>query len=206
MDVAGVIVGSIALLLALLSLAVPGYQLQRYFRFRKPLFKIEKAWLEVSRLPPPNEREVFVGPGKIVLNARGATRPIFLREYEVFSFRPDGERGRVGGGSGQALRVELPPEQWTRLELDLIVGFGLGELDEIPRKREVEVYLKSPEEPFRVLVPLELTRRKNQYVLDDYKELRRNALRTYSRNESRVLRWIRRLLEKVRWPKGSAAR
>lgn len=192
MDIAGVIIGSIALLLSLFASVVPGVRLVRYFRFRKPVFKIRDAQLDVRRVPPESEGHVLAGPGHIVLDVRGASQPMLLREYEVFAFqRLEGESPGGVGLTGPEINVQLPPEKWVTVRLEVELGYIVGKHDDIPRTFELEAYIKSPEEVFVVTVPLFLTQGKDKYLLDKHNEWRRFARKTYWRNRNGLIHRLR---------------
>lgn len=154
-----------------------------------------------------DEQYLKLGSGKVVMNARGATRPISLSSVEVMFLRTTGGpaggyassgigTSRVGGtGVGELpFLVDLPQQHWKRFQIDL------GRLD-LPKKTpgaparlNIELYLRSPEEIFVVPVPLVLDGGGAAYGLDDVQERHRFLGRTIWRSRGirdRLLRLTR---------------
>ena len=190
MDVAGVVIGSIALLLSLFGVAAAGFQVQRYYRFRRPQFKPVDASFEAN---VRDSSRVTIGPGKVTFLVRGASRPILLTQYEIYSSQPDPNSGRFGVSSTEELNVELMPEGYRKLNFEAILGYPVVGQTTPPRKFTFEVFIKSPEEVFVVSVPLMLTQGADRYVLDTYKDWWRFANRTYFRQKYGLRDRIRRL-------------
>ena len=159
MDVAGVILGSLALILTLLSATVAGFQLRHHVRFRRPVFAVRQAELEAKM-----KREfAIVGPGSIVLNIRGAAHPVTINKWEAVLF--DGDRPRGGFSTEMARPITLEPEVWTLVPIRFEVGMGLN--TDPPSSLVVEVYLTNPRDVFIVPVRLKLAKDGSRYYHDD---------------------------------------
>lgn len=181
MDVAGVIIGSVALLLSLFGAAVSAVQLTHYIRFRKPRLRAEYAKLPVKK----GASGSTIGPGKVVINARGGARPMAITTRQIHFFLPSGQPlGGYGSGSIRTTArstlgmaplpslVELPPEEWLRLEVD-IDPFSLKQL---PERLDMAVYLATAESRLPpLLVPFVLSKDDTKYQFDNLDELRRNS-------------------------------
>lgn len=208
MDVAGVILGSLSLLL---GLVLSAYQLQRFFRFRRPLFKVEEVELPAREQQAGKKAYTFVGPGKVVINARGANRPISIKESQVI-FLGGAEKKPLGGYGSSGITankagatgilslpflVDLPTETWHRFHIDLgQVGIQKEHLG--PESTlELELHLRSPEEPFVVPVKLRATQKGDSYFLDDMEEESRWHSRTMFRNRSGIVHGISRRLRRA---------
>ena len=88
MEVAGIIIGSISLLL---SLSLGTIEIQRRVRYRKPQFRVESAEIPVDKeMGTGDKRYVSLGQGQLILNVRGSRDTIMFGHYESMFFRPDG--------------------------------------------------------------------------------------------------------------------
>lgn len=222
MALAGVIIGSVAIVLSVFAAGVALFQLQRLWRFRRPVFVIESADFEINRSERDGKKLIGLDPGRVVFNARGASRPFPLVALRIKY--PHVGNPRVAGGfgsgsppgyphpSGQYL-VELPyigklpAESWSRFQLlavtDAAIAFGsLDEDVQPPESINLDLYFESPEEEFPS-IPLALCRSGTEnYVLDrsmqksrrsDDMFLRPTCSERYSRLAKSVARYVTRL-------------
>ena len=180
MDVAGVVIGSMALFLALFSSTVAGFQLQHYVRFRKPVFTVKEAQLPVRI----RQSQAFLGPGDIVLNIRGAMHPVTLNKWEMIFFM-----GRIKIGSGGEVRpTTLEPHVWTLVPIRLDSGIAL---QDGPRASlQAEIYFTNPRDVFIIPLQLKLVEDGSRYALDDAGEWVRYLYRTIWRRR-RIRRWLK---------------
>lgn len=204
---AALIVGSIALILSVFASMVSGYQVQRYWRFRKPVFRVEEAALGVDQQEFEGKRYARLGRGKVVINARGSMRLTQVREWGLSHYGPDGrplggfETGKLqpmpsstGVAKGDFV-VELPPEEWTRFQIDL--GMMTVPMDELPDLYTFDLFLATPEEVHTIPVCVQLSGGGDTYVLQG--EAATSFFdEKYSRRSPRP--WVKRLLSRVGLP------
>ena len=223
MALAGVVIGSVALFLSVFASIVALYQLQHYWRFRKPVFKIESAEFGVRRHEVPGKPQLaFLTDGNLVLNVRGASRAMSLSHYTV-TYPDPRVAGAVGGGFGAGSPrlkakpsgldvvetpyiVELPAETWKRLDLEVAMGAPLvdwqdegGDM-EPPKYVELGLHFESPEERFpRIPIPLRRSGDEKYTLLASDRE-RKQMLELYSQRvgiSRRLWRRTRRLLRSL---------
>ena len=183
MDVAGVVIGSIALFLALFSSSVAVFQLQHYVRFRRPVFAVRDA----RPLPVVvTGGDWGAGSVKVVVNARGARYPITFTKSEVVLLTS--ERGHAGVGAGVSSEGQgftLQPEVWTTIELESV---GIGAPGDPPARLRGEIYLSNPRDVFTVPLNFKLAGDGLTYYLDDGNERLKYEWRTHWRGHRRVKR------------------
>jgi len=180
MEVAGVVIGSIALTLALFSSAYAAFQLQHVIHFRKPVFTVEEVEL------PVKERAgytFFVGPGHFVVNVRGATHLVTLTKQMIHFFRG----GRPRGGFGTEMTMSIPPLVWTRVAVPFQIGMGM---EELPPSLDVEIYLSNPRDLYVVPIQVELSQDSSKYVYHDW-GYTRLIHRMVWRHHGRLRRFLR---------------
>lgn len=166
MDVAGVVIGSLALLLSVLASALAGVQVKREFDFRKPLFKVTAAELE-GRL---NAGAALVGPGKIQFRVRGANSAITLTSWQL-GF--NSTKNVFQGTPEQPFSVNLPIRAWTSfsLRLDSPLTASVG-TDRLPATVDLVAPFTTPDTVYRTTMRLHVTN-DSRYVLPiDVKRLR----------------------------------
>jgi hypothetical protein len=161
MDIATTIAAWLALALGIPSAAVAALQVQHYIRFRQPVFTIKELELPVVR----KAGVTFAGPGKIVLNARGARYPVTLTRWGCFLFNTGSKQGTGGGIFTEGL-ITLDPEVWT--ELPSLPFGGIGIPGDLPPILYGHVELSNPREMFLVPVKLKLTGKGARYVLSEF--------------------------------------
>ena len=168
MDVAGVVIGSIALFLSIFASSVAVYQLQRLWRFRRPVIQIESAEFGIRNQEDGAKTYIFLTSGNMILNIRGASRPLPIASYMVrcltrvrkatsVGFGAGSDIGRVSPAAGDISEVpylaEIPPGSWKRFNLQVPMGAPLAEFAEgedvkPPEFVNLELLFESPEELF----------------------------------------------------------
>lgn len=193
MDVAGVVIGSIALLLSLFGSAYAGVQLTRAFRFRQP-----KVFVEEGELPARHEEGcTIIGPGSIDVSIRGASRSMTLSGYDIIF--PQSERGAVSSPK-KGLNIQIATRSYHKLTFQ-IDTYVISTAGEPPQEYAAYLVLRTPDETlppttialyraddatrYYVGLPFEWAQRTSRRVMKARLGWRRNALQSVRRRLGR---------------------
>jgi hypothetical protein len=179
-EVAGVVIGSLALVLGLFSSAYAAFQVHDFIRFRKPVFTVHEAELPVKHGATWHS----VGPGGFVLAVRGAANAVTVTKWEIILFR----RGGPAGGLGEDRVTNIPPRVWTRITSPSI--HVVVQSVPPPTFLDVEIYLTNPRNLYIVPIRLKLSEDGSKYYYHDLGYMHR-LHRTMWRHQGRLRRFMR---------------
>lgn len=157
----GDIIAVIALVLASFSSIVATIQVQHFIRFRRPVYSVREATLDVGRSQIAGLDGPFVGPGSIVVDIRGASRPITFTKLDVTIFEGDRPVGSLGGQDGEPRLLEA--ELWMSVTIPVPMGVRL-EAKDPPQFIDAEAYLSNPRDELPIRVRLMLNKDGDKYT------------------------------------------
>lgn len=154
MDIIPIAIGLPAAILAIILL-------QRYMRFRRPIYSVREAELQVERLTVGTEKFVTVGPGSFVVDVQGASRPVSFTDRGFILFHRGVRRAGVQIPVSNPILVQAE----TMTTLTLPVPSGLGVDAEPPTFIDAAVSLANPHDtPLTIRARLRLNDEGDKYL------------------------------------------